>query len=301
MIALLIPQAPLRSPEEHPRPRLVRRAGDCQVPHRERSLGPGPARYPADHELRDLVVARGSPVREVEDADDQQHRVVGGLERRSGPARRRGRSRPGRAASPPRTRAAGRRRAPLGSAANSSVSAGSRKAWMPQPTRPARRCTVSPNTSTRQISPQRSGSILQSDQPGREHRPRTDPARQLDLEVSEVRREAPDRRLLLAYGQPFGERLLAEGAADRARPVAGLHRRDPQRRPVPVRTPQPLIGRDAQPESGRGDRERRRRSGARAPGRQVAGGPDARVEVVAGEALVDPVGPVLCATGHLAR
>ena len=159
---------------------------------------------------------------------------------------------------------------------------------MTRPRRPGSSPSVSPNTSTRQISPQSSGSHLKPDHPGREHRRPGEHGSALHLHAPIVGRETPKRRLCLADDETLPKRLLAARTARRAGPVARLDRGDPQRFLVKLRTPQRLLGWIVSPQAFGDDFVRRCcLLRPRTPRRQVGWHPHRLIQPTTGEALLD--------------
>ena len=107
-----------------------------------------------------------------------------------------------------------------------------------------------------------------------------------------VRRPAPVGRLELAHQRAVVDRLLADRAADRAREHPGLDARDLQR-VVLAGAPEPLLGRDRQPQLGTRDRVRRGALRARAPLRQVVRDPDLGVEAGPSKSSAKRIGGIL--------
>ena len=256
MIALLIPQLLCARPEEHrgqdwyvgraiARCRTGNGHADQGRPDTRRTTSSGTWSSP-----------EGATVREVEDAQDQQHRVVGGLPR-SGPDRRPGRSRRGPGCQLTAYGAAERR---------PSFSARCRTPRS-APGHGRRRChsrrdrpilQLSPNTSTRQISPLRFGS---SSTPSA--RPRTSTA---DRSLPQARSRGV-RSGACSPRPPAAPRvrssLRRNGCWPRVFPPGRTSCRSaPPRRAarlVPVRAPQPLIRRELSRRPSGVDRVRRRR------------------------------------------
>ena len=272
------------------------RATTSVVAHWRAVMAAGRSRDPVDHEPgHQVVVVAGRPVREVEDRDHQLHRV----RRRSRAAADHravdGEDRLGLVplhgvdvrldhvdGQPRSGEVLGQRRVAerLDPDADLGRGVGDRTEVLAEDLEHAELA-----------APELLVVVLEAGQPQRGHRPVRELHPGGDLDAAAGGQPALEAVLLLEDGLAVGEVLLAEAAAERAGPAAGLDPREPQGRRVRVRAPERVVRRDVQDETTRPHGVRRRRGRARRPGGQVVGEPDLGVEVGTGEAVLEPHDP----------